>query len=69
MDAWKRDERISGSFRQCGYFDFDGGIDRLHLKLHDTINNREVLYNFVKSVNACIDEMKSIGDDKVEANE
>ena len=43
MDAWKRDERISGSFRQCGYFDFDGGIDELHLKLRDTIN--DVLYN------------------------
>ena len=46
MEAWKivaTDERISDGFRQCGYFDFDGGIDELHLKLRDTING--VLYN------------------------
>ena len=33
------------------------------------MNNREVLYNFVKNVNAFIDEIKSIGDDEVEAND
>ena len=59
------DELILDSFRQWGYFDFDGGIDKLHLQLFDTINDREVLY--VKNVNAFIDEMKSIGDDEVEA--
>ena len=61
------DELILDSFRQWCYFDFDGGIDKLHLQLFDTINDREVLYKFVKNVNAFIDEMKSIGDDEVEA--
>ena len=61
------DELILDSFRQWGYFDFDGGIDKLHLQLFDTINDTEVLYKFVKNVNAFIDEMKSIGDDEVEA--
>ena len=53
MHAWKHvatDERISDSFRQCGYFDFDGGINKLHLKLVARLNNRKVLYNFVKNV-------------------
>ena len=57
MDAWKHvatDDHILESFRQFGYFGFDGVIDKLYLKLRDTINNREVLYNFVKNVNAFI---------------
>ena len=58
MDAWKHvtmDGHILDGFRQCGYFDIDGSINKLH---SDTIKKREVPYNFVKKVNAFIDEMK-----------
>ena len=61
IDAWKHlapDGLILDGFRQCGYFDFDGRIDRLYSKLRDTIKNREVPYDLVKKVNAVIDEMK-----------
>ena len=44
-------------------------IDKLHSKLCDTIEDREVPYHLVKKVNSFIDEMKSIGDDQVEAND
>ena len=56
MDAWKHvatDERILDGFCQCRYFDYNGGIDKLHSKLcdtkdYDTMKNREVPYNLVK---------------------
>ena len=50
MDAWRHietDERILDWFRQCGYFDFDGIIDKFHSKLRDTIKNRGLLYNLI----------------------
>ena len=63
------DECISDGIRQCGYFDFDGSIDKLHPKLHDTIKDKEVPYNLFKKVNIFIDEIKAIGDDEAEAND
>ena len=66
MDAWKHvetDKRILDGFCQGGYFDLDGTIDKLHLKLCVTVKN------LVKKVNSFIDEIISIGDNEVEAND
>ena len=38
-------------------------------KDYDTIKNRELQYNLTKKIIAFIDEMKSIGDDAIEAND
>ena len=50
IDTWKQvstDKRILNGFRQCGYFDFDGIIDKFHSRLRDTIKNRGLLYNLI----------------------
>ena len=41
----------------------------LWLELPDTIKNRELAYELVEEVNACIDKMESIENDEVEAND
>ena len=73
MDDWKHiatDESILDDIRQCGYFDFDGSIDKLHSKFCDTIKNREVPYELLEEVNDFIDEMKSIAeDDEIDEDE
>ena len=39
------------------------------MELPDTIKNRELAYELVEEVNACIDKMESIENDEVEAND
>ena len=49
--AWKHvatNKCIFDGFCQCGYFDFDGSVDKLHSQRSDTIKN--VFLNTAKPV-------------------